>query len=109
MTESAQAQSVVVLDQSQVPAARELAASHGVEVEEVRRRGIEPVTAVTLLLMGTAAAVVKEPDGMFGKVISTLPELLFGRGHNAEQVAQAVTGTFGAEVKIEIAAPGGDG
>ena len=150
MTESAQAQSVVVLEPSQVPAARELAATHGVEVEEVPRRGIEPVATVTLLLMGAAAAVgavlhileqrkggqvidlrpgapkafyrtadvvygtvvivtedgkvtvdVKEPQGMFGKVISTLPELLFGGGGSAKEVTQAVTEAFGHDVEID--------
>lgn len=149
MTES-QKQSVVVLDPSRVPAARMLAAAHGVEVEEVPRRGIEPVTTVTLILMGAAAAVgavlhaleqhkggqvidrtpgapkkfyrtpdvvfgtvvivavdgnvtveVKEPDGMFGKVISTLPRLLSGGGDSVEQVAQAVTEAFGPDVQIE--------
>jgi len=143
-----------------VPAARTLAAAHGVEAERVPRRGIEPVATVTLVLAGTAAAVgavlhvleqrkggqvidlrpgaakafyrtpdvaygtvvivavdgkvtveVKEPDGMFGKVISILPQLLTGGG-SAEQVAQVVTKTFGPDVQIEtveIPAPGGDG
>ena len=159
MTESPQMRSVVVLDPSQVPAARTLAAAHGVEVEQVPHRGIEPVATVTLVLMGAAAAVgavlhvleqhkggqvidlrpgvrkpfyrtpdvvygtvvivavdgkvtveVKEPDGMFGKVISTLPQLLTGGG-SAEQVAQAVTKTFGPDVEVEtveIPASGGD-
>ncbi len=151
MAESPQMQSVVVLDPSQVPAARMLAAAHGVEVEQVPRRGIEPVATVTLILMGAAAAVgavlhvleqrkggqvidlrpgapkafyrtpdvvfgtvvivavdgkvtveVKEPDGMFGKVISTLPQLLSGGGGGAEQVAQAVTETFGPDVEVEM-------
>jgi len=160
VSESPQTQSVVVLDPSQVPAARTLAAAHGVEAEQVPRRGIEPVATVTLVLAGTAAAVgavlhvleqrkggqvidlrpgaakafyrtpdvvygtvvivavdgkvtveVKEPDGMFGKVISILPQLLTGGG-SAEQVAQVVTKTFGPDVQIEtveIPAPGGDG
>lgn len=159
MTESPQTQSVVVLDPSQVPAARTLSAAHGVEVEQVPHRGIEPVVTATLVLAGTAAAVgavlhvleqrkggqvidlrpgapkafyrtpdvvygtviivavdgkvtveVKEPDGMFGKVISALPQLLSGGG-SAEQVAQVVTKTFGADVQIEtveIPAPDGD-
>jgi hypothetical protein len=154
-----QIQSVVVLDPSQVPAARTLATAHGVEVEQVPRSGIEPLATVTLVLVGTAAAVgavlhildqrkggqvidlrpgapkafyrtpdvvygtvvivavdgkvtveVKEPDGMFGKVISALPQLLSGGG-SAEQVAQVVTSTFGPDVQIEtveIPAPDGD-
>jgi hypothetical protein len=150
MIESPQMPSVVVLDPSQVPAARTLAAAHGVEVEQVPHRGIEPVTTVTLVLVGAAAAVgavlhvleqhkggqvidlrpdvrkpfyrtpdvvygtvvivavdgkvtveVKEPDGMFGKVISALPGLLSGGGGSAEQVTQAVTGIFGPDVEVE--------
>jgi hypothetical protein len=129
-------------------------------VTRIPRRGIEPVATVTLVLMGTAAAVgavlhvleqrrggqvidlrpqreaiyrtpdvvygtviiiaedgqvtveVKEPDGMFGKVISTLPELLSGGTGSAEQVAQAVTETLGSAVEVEtvdISSPGGGG
>lgn len=44
---------------------------------------------------------VKELDGMFGKVISSLPGLLSGGGGSAEQVAQAVTETFGPDVEVE--------
>jgi len=150
MSESPQTRSVLVLEQSQVPAARELAADHGVAVEEVPVRGIEPVATVTLLIMGAAAAVgavlhlleqrkggqvidlragapkafyrtpdvvfgtvvivtldgkvtveVKEPEGMFGEVISTLPGLISGGGASVEQVALAVAETFGADVEVE--------
>jgi hypothetical protein len=149
MTEPQQTQSVVVLDPSQVSAAYELAAAHGVLLEEVPHRGIEPVTTATLVLLGTATAVgavqhgleqrkggqvidlrpgvpkafyrtsdlvygmvviimidgrvtveVKEPDGMFGKVISALPKILTGVG-GTKQVAQEITKTFGADVQIE--------
>jgi hypothetical protein len=148
-----------VLDPAQLPAARALAAAHGVEMEEVKGRGIEPVVAVTLVLVGTAAAVgavlhvleqrkggqvvdmrpgvprtfyrtpdvvygtvviiavngevvveVKEPDGMFGKVISILPELLSGGSGDVEQAGETITSTFGADVDvrtIEIPAPDG--
>ncbi|HEX6355416.1 hypothetical protein [Actinophytocola sp.] len=158
MTELQQTRAVVVLDPSQVPAARTLAAEHGVEVEQVPRRGIEPIATVTLVLLGAAAAVgavlhileqrkggqvidlrpgapkafyrtsdvvygtvvivtadgkvtveVKEPEGMFGKVISTLPELVAGGDSGAEQIAQSVTERFGPGVTVETAdipAPG---
>ncbi len=156
MTEPTPTQSVVVLEPSQVQSVRELAAAHGVEVEQVPSLGLEPVATVTLVLMGAAAAVgavlhileqrkggqvidlragapkafyrtpdvvygtvvivaqdgtvtveVKEPDGMFGKVISTLPELLAGGGGTAERVAQAVTDTFGPDVDVHTASGGG--
>jgi hypothetical protein len=57
VNESPQTRSVVILDPSHAPVARRLAAAHGVEVEQVPCRGIEPVTTVTLVLVGTAAAV----------------------------------------------------
>ncbi|WP_329468392.1 hypothetical protein [Streptomyces sp. NBC_01431] len=147
-----QREAVVVLEAAQVPAARMLAAEHGIEVEQVPRLGIEPVTTVTLVLLGAATAVgavlhileqrkggqvidlrpgapkafyrtpdvvygtviivavdgkvdveVREPEGMFGKVISTLPELLAGGGDSIEQVAQSVTDRFGRAVEIETA------
>ncbi|MDP9842140.1 hypothetical protein [Streptosporangium lutulentum] len=150
MTGSPQTQHIVVLDPSEVPAARALAALQNVEVEEVPRRGIEPVVTVTLILVGAVTAVgavvhvleqhkggqvidlrpgapkafyrtpevvfgtvviiaedgkvtveVKEPEGMFGKVISILPELLSGGADSAEQIAQTVTAMFDSEVEVE--------
>lgn len=150
MTEPPQTRSIVVLDPSQITAARELAEAHGVEVELVPRLGIEPVTTVTLVLVGSAVAVgalqhvleqrkggqvidlrpgapkafyrttdlvyglvliiavdgavtvkVKEPSGMFGKVISTLPQLLSGADEGTERVATAVAEAFGPQVEIE--------
>ncbi|MGK8491259.1 hypothetical protein [Nocardia asiatica] len=141
----------VVLDPWDVPSARAVAAAHGVEVRELPRRGIEPVTTVTLLLIGAAAAVgavlhileqrkggqvidlrpgspkafyrtpdvvygtvvvitvdgkvtveVREPEGMFGKVISTLPQLL-SSGGSTEEVTRTVTERFGADIAIETA------
>ncbi|MGW2741774.1 hypothetical protein [Streptomyces sp. NPDC001450] len=161
MAESAQTQALVVLDPADLPAARELAAAHGVELQEVPRRGIEPVTTATLVLMGAATAVgalqhaleqrkggqvidlrpgapravyrtpdvvygtvvvlaadgsvtveVKEPDGMFGKVISALPNLLSAGGSGTGQITATVSATFGADVEVRPAAgrptPGGE-
>ncbi|WP_280494821.1 hypothetical protein [Nocardia asiatica] len=127
----------VVLDPWDVPSARAVAAAHGVEVRQLPRRGIEPVTTVTLLLIGAATAVgavlhileqrkggqvidlppgspkafyrtpdvvygtvvvitvdgkvtmeVREPEGMFGKVISTLPQLLSSGGARRRSLEQ---------------------
>lgn len=159
MAQPPEQESVVVLESSQVAAARTLAADHHVEVEDVPRLGFEPVTTVTLLLIGTATAVsavlhileqrkggqvidlrpgapkafyrtpdvvygivvvitrdgtvtveVKEPDGMFGKVIATLPKLVTGGGGVAE-VSRSITTEFGSGVRIETAelpAPDGE-
>ena len=150
MTDSDRSQSIVVLDPAQVPAARTLAAAHGVEVAQVPRRGIEPVVTVTLVLTGAAIAVatvlaildqrkggqvvdlrpgapkafyrtpdvvygtvvivtadgrvtveVREPEGMFGKVVAALPELLSAAGGSATEIAHAVAETFGSAVKVE--------
>lgn len=143
---------LIVLDPSEVSAICTVAAAHGVEVEQVPSRGVEPVAIVTVVLMGSVAAVatvqhildqrrggqvvdlrpgapkpfyrtpdvvygtavivtrdgtvtveVKEPDGMFGKVVSALPALVSGGDSDAEQVARAVTETFGTAVEIEAA------
>jgi hypothetical protein len=160
VAKSRQTRAVIVLDPSQAPSAHTLAAAHGVKVEQVPQRGIEPVTTVTLILVGTVAAVravqhilfeqrkggqvidlrpgaeeafyrtpklmygivvilasdgrvtvgVKEPDGMFAKVISTLPALL-SSGDSAKQAAHIVTKTFGSDVQVDTAenpAAGGD-
>jgi hypothetical protein len=55
---------------------------------------------VIVAVDGKVTVEIKEPDGMFGKVISTLPQLLSG-GDSAEQVAQVVTKTYGSDVEIE--------
>jgi hypothetical protein len=47
----------VVIEADELPIVREIAAEHGVSVEEFRLRAIEPVTAVTLVLFGTSFAV----------------------------------------------------
>jgi hypothetical protein len=52
-----QIRSMVTLELSQLPEARALAAVHGVEVVEVRRRGVEPLATTVIILMGTAGAV----------------------------------------------------
>ncbi len=150
MTDADRSQSIVVLDPAQVPAARTLAAAHGVEVQQVPRRGIEPVVTVTLVLTGAAIAVatvlavldqrkggqvvdlrpgapkafyrtpdvvygtvvivtadgrvtveVREPEGMFGKVVAALPELLSAGGGSAAEIAHAVAEMFGSAVKVE--------
>jgi hypothetical protein len=48
---------VLVVAGSELANARSLAAEHGVSIEPVPDRGIEPVTTVTLLLIGPAVAV----------------------------------------------------
>lgn len=57
MTDSSQVRAVLVVDPSDVPAVREVAAAHGVTVQEVPERGIEPVSTVTLVLVGVAVTV----------------------------------------------------
>jgi hypothetical protein len=48
---------IVVVDADELESVREIAAAHGVEFQEVPRRGFEPVTTVTLVLIGTALAI----------------------------------------------------
>jgi hypothetical protein len=48
---------VVLVRREDVPAARETAADHEVDVRELPSTGIDPVSAVALLLIGSALAV----------------------------------------------------
>ncbi|GIH01669.1 hypothetical protein Pma05_82410 [Plantactinospora mayteni] len=48
---------VVIVDSAELDAVRELATAHDVGVREVPRRGVEPLTMVTLLLVGPVVAV----------------------------------------------------
>lgn len=57
MAEPAGTQCVVILDPSQVPSAVSVAEAHGVAVDQVPQRCLEPLTMVTLVLAGSAAAV----------------------------------------------------
>jgi hypothetical protein len=52
-----QTQAVVAIDPADVEHARKAAAEHGVELYEITTTGFEPVTTVTLALLGAAAAV----------------------------------------------------
>lgn len=57
MTDPSQARAVLVVDPPDLPVVRDLASAHGVVVEEVPERGIEPVSTVTLVLVGMAVAI----------------------------------------------------
>lgn len=57
MAELPHSQTIVILEPTQAQEAQTIAADYGVTVEQVPQRGIEPLTTVTLLLVGTAAAV----------------------------------------------------
>lgn len=49
---------------------------------------------------GKVTVDVKEPAGMFGKVVSALPELLSG-GETIEDVARTIAEAFGSDVRVE--------
>lgn len=57
MDNSSDSEDVITLDTSQLAGALEVASEYGVQTQEVPRIGFEPATSVTLLLMGSAAAV----------------------------------------------------
>ncbi|MEV6557965.1 hypothetical protein AB0M22_19780 [Nocardia sp. NPDC051756] len=141
---------LVVLEPSDVPTAHALAELHGIEVQQVPRRGIEPVTTVTLVLIGSITAVgavmqgleqrkggqvidlrpgvskaiyrtpdvvygtvivmtadgvvtveVKEPEGMFGKIVAALPGMLAEVPSGADEVADAISNEYPQQVAIE--------
>jgi hypothetical protein len=48
---------IVVVDAAELESVQEIAAAHGVEVQEVPRRGFEPITTVTVIVIGTAFAI----------------------------------------------------
>lgn len=50
-------QQLTVINPEDLDKAREAAAEHGVDLEELRVRGIEPVLTITLVLTGGAVAV----------------------------------------------------
>jgi len=57
---------------------------------------------VVIAVDGEVRIEVREPAGMFGKVISVLPRMLPGGG-GAKQVAQVVTKAFGPDVRVDTA------
>ncbi|WP_328459333.1 hypothetical protein OHA21_26825 [Actinoplanes sp. NBC_00393] len=57
-------------------------------------------TVVIVSTDGQASVEVREPEGLFGKVIATLPELVSGGGGSAAEVAQSVAETFGPDVTV---------
>lgn len=141
---------VVVVDLSEVHTAQALAEADGIEVQQVPRRGIEPVTTVTLVLAGSATAVgavmhrldqrkggqvidlrpgapkaiyrtsdvvygtvvivtedgavsveVKEPEGMFGKIVAALPRLLANIPSGADKVADTISREYSDQIVVE--------
>lgn len=75
----------------------------GTEMPFRRTRDLMYGIVVVIAADGKVTLEVREPDGMFGKVISTLPRLL-PTGSTAKQVAQTVTKAFGADVDVDTAA-----
>jgi hypothetical protein len=80
----------------------------GTETPFCRTRGLMYGIVVVIAVDGKVTVEVREPEGMFGKVISTLPRLL-PTGGTAKQVAQTVTRTFGADVDVDTAEKPDDG
>ncbi len=141
---------VVIVDPSEVPTVQALAGTYSIEVQQVPRRGIEPVTTVTLVLIGSATAAgavmhildqrkggqvidlrpgapkaiyrtsdvvygtvvivtddgavsveVKEPEGMFGKIVAALPRLLANIPSGIDKVADTISREYSDQVVIE--------
>jgi hypothetical protein len=80
----------------------------GTETPFCRTRDLMYGIVVVIAVDGRVTVEVREPEGMFGKVISTLPRLL-PTGGTAKQVAQTVTRTFGAEVEVDTTEKPDDG
>ena len=57
MPDPAESQTYVIVEHEDIDEVRAWAAEHGVAVETVETRALEPVSAVTLLLLGSALAV----------------------------------------------------
>jgi hypothetical protein len=73
----AKVQQLVIIDAEDLDEAKRIAADNGVELEEVPTDGFEPVTTITLLILGGSAAVglvsylLDKPKG--GQVIDLRP------------------------------------
>jgi hypothetical protein len=57
MRDATEPNAIVVVDPEDLDYAREIAAEHGVEIEQMPIRGIEPVSTITLVLLGGSLAV----------------------------------------------------
>ena len=78
-----QAEELVIVDLDEVEFVRRIASEHNVSVDEVTARGIEPVLTITLILVGTAAAV--------GAAVSLIDE---HRGGQVIDLRRGVSKTF---------------
>ncbi|MFF6954693.1 hypothetical protein ACFZAD_39595 [Streptomyces iakyrus] len=61
-------------------------------------------TVVIIAEDGSVTVEVKEPDGMFGKVMSTLPQLVSGGDGSTAQITATVTTAFGPDVEVQTTA-----
>ncbi|NUK11748.1 hypothetical protein HRW18_27990 [Streptomyces lunaelactis] len=57
MSDQEQVEEVIIVDQGDVEALREFASEHDVKTQEIPIFGIEPITTVTLVIIGSAVAV----------------------------------------------------
>jgi hypothetical protein len=105
-------QEILIIEREDIAQARRFAAAHGVDVEEVDVRGIEPVWTVTLLLLGAPAAVATVvhllENAKGGQVIDLRPgaSATFYRSKDLVYGLVVVLGTDG-KVTVEVKEPEG--
>jgi hypothetical protein len=104
---------VLVLDQEEADFVRRTAAEHEVAIDEVPAAGIEPVLTVTVVLLGTAAAVAAVIDLVErrrgGQVIDLRPGAakVFFRSPDVSYGLVVIRAADGGAVKVEVKEPKG--
>jgi hypothetical protein len=113
MPDSDRAVVVVSISSEELPAAREAAAEHRVETREMPATGMDPVSAVALLLIGSALGVSMVQRAIDarrgGQVIDLRPDAgrSFYRDRNVVYGLVVVIGADGS-VTVEVKEPDGN-
>jgi hypothetical protein len=96
---------IVVIEPEDLDYARELAEAHGVRMEEMSVRGIEPVLTVTLVLFGAALAVgtvVYLLDKAKGGQVIDLRESMQKKFYRTDDVAYGLVVIITADGKVTV-------
>lgn len=102
----------LVVDAEDLDAAESAAAANGVEVEQAPTMGFEPVTTVTLVLLGTSLAIAAVLDAVErhkgGQVIDLRPSAIrpFSRSKDVAYGLVLIVATDGT-IQVEVKEPKG--
>jgi hypothetical protein len=103
--DATESSAILVVDPEDLDYVREVAAEHGVEIEQMPVRGIEPVSTITLILLGGSLAVgtvVYLLDKAKGGQVIDLREGVQRKFYRTDDVAYGLVVIIASDGKVTV-------